>query len=412
MKYELILASESPRRRQLLTEAGFHFMLHPSKISETLKENLNVDDQILDIARRKAEASMKSLTPTKGLPRVVLAADTMVILDQSPLGKPSSKENAAEMLRLLSGRAHEVKTAICLMDEKSLNETSWVETTNVIFRELSESEIQAYVQSGDPMDKAGSYGIQGPAGQFVSSIEGSFSNVMGLPMESLLPVLNEKFNLENGIWSQIPNHVHVIAVSKLQPTAKILALHRALGHMDFGENYVQEALSKIEEFKNGTQIQIPLRWHFIGHLQSNKAKQIVGKFELIHSVDSLSLAQKISQAAKNAGLIQKILFQLNLANEDSKSGFDRAGFSADIPKLKELEGIDVQGLMTMPPLFDDPEKVRPYFRELNEILREMQVAWPEAKQLSMGTSADFRIAIEEGATMLRLGSILFGARPT
>lgn len=203
MKYELVLASESPRRRELLKNAGFQFTVHPSKISETLEENLTIDEQILDIARKKTWTSVRSLSPTKALPRLVLGADTMVVLDNRPLGKPEGPEEALRTLRLLSGRSHWVKTAVCLVPENSQNEKSWIETTQVTFRSLSEAEIQAYVQTGEALDKAGSYGIQGGAGQFVEQVLGSYTNVVGLPMESLIENLALHFSMSSSLKTPV-----------------------------------------------------------------------------------------------------------------------------------------------------------------------------------------------------------------
>lgn len=206
-------------------------------------------------------------------------------------------------------------------------------------------------------------------------------------------------------WSQIPKHVGVVAVSKLQPVEKIRALHASSGHVDFGENYIQEALEKISELSA-----LSLNWHLIGSLQSNKVKFLESKFSLIHSVDSLKLAEKISSAALATGRKQPVLFQVNVGREESKSGFDRAGFEAEWTSLKALPGLEIRGLMTMPPLQNEASANRPYFRELAEIGRQIKTEIPSADQLSMGTSSDFRIAIEEGATWIRLGSILFGER--
>lgn len=193
--YELVLASESPRRRELLTDAGFKFQVHPSKISETLKENLTIDEQILDIAVQKARSSVQALPPMKTAPRLVLAADTMVVLDQRPLGKPQSISDAVFTLRQMSGRTHDVKTSVCLIDENQKICESWIETTEVAFRSLSDSEIESYVKGGEPMDKAGSYGIQGLGGEFVARISGSYTNVVGLPMESVVEKLAKLFHV-------------------------------------------------------------------------------------------------------------------------------------------------------------------------------------------------------------------------
>lgn len=203
MAYKLVLASESPRRSELLKKAGFQFKVHPSKISETLEENLNVEAQILALAVAKARATFAILPSTMVEPYVILASDTMVVLDNQPLGKPTSVQDAIKTLRLLSGKSHFVKTSVCLTATKALNtatrelskEVSFIETTEVWFRPLSEDEIQAYVATGEPLDKAGSYGIQGAGGQFVEKIEGEFANVMGLPISKVSRVLQDEFGI-------------------------------------------------------------------------------------------------------------------------------------------------------------------------------------------------------------------------
>jgi septum formation protein len=187
----LILASESPRRKDLLARAGFFFHVFSVKVSENLEKNLTVDEQILLIARRKAEASLRSYKSLKNEPFLMLAADTMVILDGEALGKPSSPDQAFDYLVRLSGRAHEVKTAVVLAEgpvsegvlSQNLKLRQAIETTQVHFRPMSEREIREYIESGEPMDKAGAYGIQGLGGQFVEKITGAFDNVVGLPMD-------------------------------------------------------------------------------------------------------------------------------------------------------------------------------------------------------------------------------------
>lgn len=200
----------------------------------------------------------------------------------------------------------------------------------------------------------------------------------------------------------------LVAVSKKQPVEKILAL-AGEGQVDFGENYPQEFLVKVTELANRG-----LRWHLIGHLQTNKVKMVVGQCELIHSVDSLSLAETIGRRAVAAGLTQRILLQVNVAGEESKEGWDVAGLRANLPAIAALPGILLGGLMTMPPLQNDAETNRPHFRRLRGLLHELRPvvdarhSWNE---LSMGTSHDFEVAIEEGATFVRIGTALFGERP-
>ncbi len=193
----------------------------------------------------------------------------------------------------------------------------------------------------------------------------------------------------------------IIAVSKLQSLEKIQALIHQ-GQIDFGENYVQEALKKQEALQSQEQ----LKWHMIGPLQSNKVKDVVGKFELIHSVGSMKLARLISERATQLGLKQKILLQINLANEETKNGFTQVELINSMSPLQELVSISIEGLMILPPLFEDPEKTRPYFKQTRELRDRLAL-----KEISMGTSSDYLIAAEEGATMVRVGSLIFGERP-
>lgn len=202
--------------------------------------------------------------------------------------------------------------------------------------------------------------------------------------------------------------VTIVAVSKLQPNQKISEALRA-GVRNFGENYVQELLPKIEEFGGEK-----LFWHFIGPLQSNKAKNICGKVQLIHSVDRLSLAQTISKNAVHEGLVQSVLVQVNVSGEQSKSGIPQGELRNLLGQICVLPGLSVEGLMTMPPLTNSAEKNRGHFKRLNELMAQAKgQGWPggsKLKFLSMGTSQDFEVAIEEGATHVRIGTTIFGER--
>lgn len=193
--YRLILASASPRRQKLLENAGFRFQVVPMKISEIPDEKLNVNEQILDIARRKSRACFDQLKQDfrTGVdkPFVVLGADTEVIFGGRPLGKPASADEAAETLRRLSSHVHLVITAMNLIESSTGEEASHIETTEIKFKTLSENEIRAYVATGDPLDKAGSYGIQSGAGHFVERITGSMDNVIGLPVDRVRTVLKK-----------------------------------------------------------------------------------------------------------------------------------------------------------------------------------------------------------------------------
>lgn len=197
----------------------------------------------------------------------------------------------------------------------------------------------------------------------------------------------------------------ILAVSKFQSVEKIHKLYQQ-GQKKFAENYVQEAQEKQAALRD-----LKIEWHFIGRLQKNKIKSVVGHFHLIHSVDSVELAQRIDRKASELSLIQKVLLQFNLANEESKGGFNLDQFPNDLSGLKALKSIEIAGLMTMPPLFEDPEKTRPLFKKLSLIQAQLQSEFPLARELSMGTSSDYLIAAEEGATLVRLGTVLFGERP-
>lgn len=204
-----------------------------------------------------------------------------------------------------------------------------------------------------------------------------------------------------------PAQVRLVAVTK---TVGLDRLQEAVaaGHTHFGENYVQEAKGKIAALGPG------LTWHFIGHLQSNKARAAVELFDLIHSVDRLRLAQALEQAAARLGQVQDVLLQVNLAGEKSKSGGAPGEIQVLLDEISRMPHLRVLGLMTMPPWLSDPEEVRPYFRALRELrdrLRELRLVPGELPELSMGMTGDFEAAVEEGATLVRLGTAIFGRRP-
>jgi len=202
-----------------------------------------------------------------------------------------------------------------------------------------------------------------------------------------------------------PNSVTLLAVTKGQPP-EIVRAAADLGLMLFGENKVQEAKAKIPLCPGR------LRWHFIGHLQSNKCRDAVELFEMIQSVDSLSLAQEINQRAESAAKTMPVLLEVNVAGEASKSGWQPDRLLAELKEINAQPRIEIHGLMTVPPWSAEPEKVRPHFRRLRELKLECeQILGAPLPHLSMGMSGDFDVAIEEGATMVRIGTALFGPRP-
>jgi len=181
----LLLASASPRRRELLRNAGFEFEVQPSRIVEEIQRGERPED----FARRAAREKAMQIAASSPRGSFVLGADTVVVIDGETLGKPSNREDATRMLRLLSGRTHQVHTGICLVRAPTEIEALEHETTLVTFRELDEEEIRGYVESGEPLDKAGAYAIQGLASKFVTRISGCYSNVVGLPMARLYEIL-------------------------------------------------------------------------------------------------------------------------------------------------------------------------------------------------------------------------------
>jgi septum formation protein len=193
-----VLASQSPRRKELLEKAGYKFYTFSVKISEFLDKNLMLDEAIQQIARQKAEACVEQIKPLNLQNILILSSDTVVVIDGEVLGKPQDQGQAFEYLRRLSGRTHEVKTSVCLLDSQTRKTISEIESSFVTFRNLSDKEIHDYILSGEPMDKAGAYGIQGAGGKFIAELKGNLDNVMGLPVQRV-----EKILKSNGWWDEI-----------------------------------------------------------------------------------------------------------------------------------------------------------------------------------------------------------------
>ena len=204
-----------------------------------------------------------------------------------------------------------------------------------------------------------------------------------------------------------PEEVTLIAVSKTFDSSTVQRAVDA-GALDLGENRVQEAAGKVEVVKGER-----LRWHLIGHLQSNKARLAVRAFDVIHTIDSRDLVERLDRIAGEEGRRLTALAQVDLADEPTKTGADEAELPGIVEAMDAAKHLDFTGLMTMPPFFDHPEQTRPYFRRLREILDRLNSGRPARRrltQLSMGMSHDFEVAIEEGATMVRVGTAIFGRR--
>ncbi|OPL12987.1 MAG: hypothetical protein AVO38_03285 [delta proteobacterium ML8_D] len=206
-----------------------------------------------------------------------------------------------------------------------------------------------------------------------------------------------------------PEDVRLLAVTK---TVSIDSIHEAIssGQRLFGENYVQEAAKKLESMGD---LYNETTWHFIGHLQRNKAKLAVQLFDCVETVDDLKLARALDRHAKAAGKRLSVYIQVNVAKDPRKSGLSPAELPIFLRKAAELSSIDICGLMTIPPWEPEPESLRPWFKALRELRDKTNIYLghsPELRELSMGMSQDFETAIEEGATVVRIGTALFGQR--
>lgn len=203
-----------------------------------------------------------------------------------------------------------------------------------------------------------------------------------------------------------PEGVRLVAVSKTKP-ASMIDEAAAAGQKVFGESYVQDFLGKVEE------VRAPAEWHFIGALQSNKVKYLRGRVALFHSLDRLSLAEEIDRQWGRLGRSADVLLQVNIGGEASKSGTAEEGAIDLARQVARLPNLRIRGLMTLPPYLDDPEEVRPFFRRLRELagrIDALRIPGVTMAELSMGMSHDFEVAIEEGATLVRVGTAIFGAR--
>jgi pyridoxal phosphate enzyme (YggS family) len=205
-----------------------------------------------------------------------------------------------------------------------------------------------------------------------------------------------------------PKKVKLLGAAKSQDVGLVRSAICA-GVKLIGENYVQEAQAKKKELSESAE------WHMIGHLQRNKARAAVETFDVIQSLDNLALARELDQEASKRSKTVRVLLEVNLADEGSKSGIAKDRVEDLLRAAAELSSLRIEGLMAVPPFFEDPEEVRPYFqtlRALQERLRDLHIAKVDLKELSMGMSHDYLIAVEEGATIVRVGTALFGPRST
>jgi pyridoxal phosphate enzyme (YggS family) len=235
------------------------------------------------------------------------------------------------------------------------------------------------------------------------------------PKPDVFPALRDRFaDVRNRIETtaracgRSPQEITLVAITKTHPTETINAAID-LGAKDLGENRVQEAEEKIRELGRDA-----ARWHLVGHLQTNKARRAIGLFDLIHSLDSAALAERLDRLCAEEGRESlDVLVQIDLGGEVTKSGIETADLPALLSTLKQCARLRLIGLMTLPPYFENPDCSRPFFKTLRDLRDELQVQGhfgSRKGELSMGMSHDFEIAIEEGATMVRVGTALFGER--
>jgi len=222
-----------------------------------------------------------------------------------------------------------------------------------------------------------------------------------------LAAIRERIAAAASAAGRDPSSVRLLAVSKTFGAEAVRAAYAA-GQRDFGENKVQEALQKIE-----ATAELPIRWHLIGHLQSNKAKKAGPAFAAIHSVDSIDLVRRVDEAAQERGARPDLYVQVDLAGETTKFGAPEADVTGIARAASDCRAAVLRGLMLLPPWFDDPEQARPYFRRLR-VLRDRLIEGgidpAHLGELSMGMSHDFEVAIQEGATVVRVGTAIFGKR--
>ena len=233
------------------------------------------------------------------------------------------------------------------------------------------------------------------------------ANTVSGPLEDRIARVRERIAAACRRSGRRPEDVKLIAVSKTVPPDQIRQAYES-GLRDFGENRVQEAEAKRSGLRDRA-----ITWHMVGHLQTNKAKLARELFDWVQSVDSSRLAQKLEQAAVPSRERLPILLQVNLGQEASKSGLREAEAAQLAEEASQLSTLEVRGLMTLPPFFEDPEQIRPFFRRLRELAQTIEsrgIPHVSMRELSMGMSHDFEVAIEEGATMIRVGTAIYGPR--
>lgn len=417
----VILASNSPRRAELLARITYPFAVKPAEIDES---RVPGEDPPAYVRRLAAEKATRLSLDHPG--DWVLGADTAVVQGDDVLGKPLDDADAARMLARLGGTSHVVLTGVAwARGGRVVAEAT--SSSEVAFRRLDGGEIAAYVASGEPRDKAGAYAVQGGAASFVTSVRGSATGVIGLPLEEVgalaarlgvpgpvtpLPAEAVALRLRATAGEvaaltvaagRPPCSTRLVAVSKGHPVELVAAAIRA-GAADVGESYVQEAAAKRAALPGDA----AARWHLLGPLQSNKAALAARTFDLFHAIDRVETARALTRRAAHpvAGLLQ-----VNVARDPAKAGVTPEEARQRVAELSAIEGFDLRGLMTIGPPVDSEEEARRTFAALRELFDELRaVGYERLSELSMGMSDDYGAAIAEGATLVRIGTAIFGPR--
>lgn len=420
----VILASASPRRAEILARVTWPFDVLPAEIDESRLGDEDPETHVRRLAREKALRLSREHRDAW-----VLGSDTVVAQGNDIFGKPVDDEDAFRMLSRLDAAPHLVLTgwAWARGGEAVLHGVS---RSEVRFRRLSDAEIRAYVATGEPRDKAGAYAIQGGAARFVESVQGSVTGVIGLPLEDVeeaarrlgipepisplppeavalrLRAVRGEVAARTVAAGRAPESCRLVAVTKGHPPSLVHAAIAA-GATDVGENYVQEGARKRAEVAElGSAA--AARWHLIGPLQTNKAALAVRSFDLFHAIDRVEVAEALAKRASGtvAGLLQ-----VNVARDPKKAGVAPEDVVAHVRRLAQLPGFELRGLMTIGPLDADAAATRRTFASLRQQVDDLRgMGYERVAELSMGMSDDYPEAIAEGATLVRLGTAIFGPR--
>jgi MAF protein len=415
----VILASASPRRAELLARVAWPFDVVPAALDESALPGEDPEAHVARLAREKA-ARVSRDHPDAW----VLGADTVVVLGEEILGKPADDRDAARMLARLSGVPHRVLTALAWARGGTPLACA-TSASDVTFRRVTDGEIAAYVATGEPHDKAGAYALQGGAARFVAAVRGSVTGVIGLPLEELralaarlgipapgaLPpeavALRLRATLGEIAGATVaagrePASTRLVAVSKGQPLELVAAAISA-GARDLGENYVQEGAAKRAAVAGDG-----VRWHLIGPLQANKAGLAARTFDVFHAIDRVEIARALARRSER-GITG--LLQVNVTGDPAKAGVAPGAVPDVAAELAEVAGFALCGLMTIGPQ-DAPEaESRAAFATLRVLFDDLRrLGYERVTELSMGMSDDYPAAIAEGATLVRLGTAVFGPR--